>query len=289
MKPFLISFFLLLVSTANASIPSTKTIFSRIARHGGKGVYSVEQEVQFRSLAEPIALRERWLIVNGETMLMTLSSPKSSGLPPSESYRFEAVYRDGKRAAPDVSAARPSAVLRPISREFIEPVIYFRSARGLMETLVFAHILPSDFLKDRPRAIPTTGPAKYQPDPYVRLGRSNGVVTWVYGEPTPTDASKLNPEAWVEQDAFVIRRLRYPSQAEVSLDNYTTFANTLRIPRDRTVTWDNNTVTIRVLSVKALPDSAANQVNAGSITATDTKAARLPDQAIVKEFYSRFR
>jgi hypothetical protein len=246
-------------SVSQASVPSDKTIFSRLARHSGKGAYVIEQEVQFRSLSEPVILRERWVVNGGEVLRVSANSPKSA----TEQYRFEAVYRDGKRTLSDGKGGTRAATL---SQEFIEPYSHYRTGRSFVEALVFSRILPTSALKEK------TKPP--------RLGRSNGVITWIFGEPTPVDAGKLNPSAWVEQDAFVMRRLRFPSQAEVSFDNPSSYANGLRLARDRTVTWENNTVTIRVLSVKPTSEPSST---------SSLAAAKLPDAGPVKEFYSRFR
>lgn len=267
---------------AQAYIPNSRTIFSRVARNNGKGLYVIEQEVQFRSPAEPVTLRERWIVGNGETMRLTVTAPKSAA----ESYRFDAVYREGKRVAPDLQGSLRTSHVSP---EFIESYQHFRSGRGVMEALVRSRVLPTSFLKERPR-ITAIDKYKYQPEPLVRLGRVDGVVSWAFGEPTPADHSKLLPGAWIEQDAFVLRKLRFPSQAEMNAEKHATFAGAIRLPRERTVAWDNNTVVIHVLSVKPLSDGQGTQLlNPSSLTQTEARAARLPEQPSVKEFYSRFR
>lgn len=270
----LLAFSPLAPTTADAFIPSSLAIFTRLARGGGKGAYSIEQEVQFRTEADPIVLRERWIVENGDVMRLSVSGLKGS----QDNWRFDALYRDGKRTWTEGSQARSA----PQSVEFIEPLLHFRSGASLLGWLARLRIVPPGLGQVR-RFNRKTAP--YVAEPGVRLARSGGVVTWAFGEPSPPTGALL-PGLWIDQDAFQFRRLRFPSQAEVQADRHASFAGGLRLPRERTVTWDNNSVTIRVLTVKSLPEGAAAE---SLLAAPSGTAGRLPDAAQVREFYSRFR
>ncbi len=269
---------------ANAYIPRSQTIFSRTARNGGKGAYVIEQEVHFRSLAEPVTVREHWVIENGENMRLTAYSPKGA----KENARVDALYHDGKKTSADGGG---TLQITPNSPEFIENFEHYRSGRSLLEALVRSHVVPAAIMRERSR--PTTANiASYHPqaEPYVRLGRENGTVSWIFGEPTPIEAPHLNAEAWIQQDGFVLEKIRFPSQSEISADRFATSAGNLRLPRERTITWNNNIVSIRVISVKSMPaTSVGKAVSPGSITTADARAYHLPEIPAVKEFYARFR
>ena len=120
----------------------------------------------------------------------------------------------------------------------------------------------------------------------MHLARSGGVVAWAFGEPSPAQGNLL-PGFWVDQDAFQFRRMRFPSQADVQGDHHSAYPGGLRLPRERTVTWDGNSALIRVLSVKQLPDNAA--ARAALMPDGRVLPSRLPDAVQVREFYSRFR
>lgn len=269
---------------AHAYIPRSQTIFSRTARNGGKGAYVIEQEVHFRSLAEPVTVREHWVIENGENMRLTAYSPKGA----KENARMDVLYHDGKKTSADGGG---TLQITPLSPEFIENFEHYRSGRSLMEALIHARIVPAAIQRERSR--PTAANiASYRPqgEPYVRLGRDHGTVSWIFGEPTAIDAPKLNPEAWIQQDGFVLEKIRFPPQSEVSADRFAISPGNLKLPRERTVTWNGNIVSIRVLSVKALPASAIGKaISPGSITTADARAYHLPEIPAVKEFYARFR
>lgn len=262
---------------ASAYIPHSQTIVGRLVKNSGRGSYVIEQEVQFRTAGDPITLRERWIVENGETMRLLVSGPQTSKT--AEPIRYEAVYSAGKRTAPDLSQATFPMRATSLPAEFAEGLFHARSSGGFFSALYRSRIVPPGTFRERPR-FAKADLAKYPPEPLVRLGRTGGVVTWIFGNPTPTRASQLSSAAWIEQDAFQLRRVRFPSEAEIAADKFTSYSNNLRLPRERTITWANNSVLIRVLSVKS-GSAPANEKNA--------RGTYLPDLAQVKEFYSRFR
>lgn len=269
---------------ARAFVPSSHMILGRVARASGKGVYAIEQEVQFRTEMDPIVLRERWIIENGDSMRLFVSGQKGS----QESWRLDAFYRDGKR----ISSDGTQIVTAPASSEFIEPIHHFRSAGNIVNWLGRMRIVPAEIARSlgQTRTI-NRKTSPYAPEPGVRLARAGGVVTWAFGEPSPPQGA-LNPGLWIDQDAFQFRRLRFPSQADVQADRHASFPNGLRLPRERTVTWDNRSALIRVLSVKSLPDNAATQalLSPAALSAEGRIAPmKLPEATQVREFYSRFR
>jgi hypothetical protein len=104
------------------------------------------------------------------------------------------------------------------------------------------------------------------------------------------------PGAWVEQDAFVLRKLRLATQVEMTLQNHKRFAGGIHLPEERTITWPNPqdpqaapfSANIRLLLVRAQGEGKlAASMQPASIGAAELKAARLPDEA--RDFYSRFR
>jgi hypothetical protein len=267
-------------SIAEAYIPSSRTIAIRTAKNNGKGAYSIDQDVQFRAGSESVTLRERWIVQDGENMRVTVVGPANTN------YRFDAIYKGGKRTSPDSSGQLKTSNV-PV--EFLEKYTHARTSDEILNSFVRAGIVPSSFLQPRQRFNPNAK-TTHVPEPYVRLGRSNGVVNWVFGAPSPAESSKLLPSAWIEQDGFSLRRIRFSSEAEMSANLYSLQPGNAMFPRERTVTWNGNTAVIRMLSVKPLnAQQVASAMNPASLSANEAKTARLPDQTNVKEFYSRFR
>jgi hypothetical protein len=130
----------------------------------------------------------------------------------------------------------------------------------------------------------------YVADPFVRLSRTAGVVTFALGQPTPVDSTKAYPGMWVEQDRFLIRKIRLDSQAEVSADDYSEFNNGLWFPKSRTVSWGDRTVHIRTLKVAStsLPPSIKERLSPTGLKRR-ADAKELFTSPIISEFYKRFR
>lgn len=307
MKHLLILLSLFVTPLASAAIPHSKTIVSRLAKNSGKGVYIIEQEVRFAG-PEGIVLKERWLVQNSDVMRLIVQSPKqelSLG-----DFRWDAVYRDGRRtattpAAPVSASAAPGTLGEPgketksstVTAEFFEPYLFHRSSARYFDAFVRGKILPASAARERPR-IANIATYKPVPEQAVRLGRTGGIVAWVFGEPTPVDNANAFPGAWIEQDTFLLKKLRLLSQAEMTLSNHANAGGGLKLARERSIVWKSSdpavteprSVTIKVTSVRNLPDkSLAPQFQTSSISQNEIKAARLPDVPAVREFYARFR
>lgn len=278
------------LSSAWASIPQSQTIAARVARGHGKNAYIIEQDIQFRTNAEPLVLRERWLIENGDRMRVTVTPSQTGGAKGAEPVRFEALYLDGRRTFTDLAASGAKAGIRSaaFSPEFIESAFHARTGKGFLTSLVRAHVIPQSLLSEKAPKITKLEQIKHIPETGVRLGRDAGVVTWIFGEPSPAEGP-LNPQAWIEQDSFILKRLRFPTEAEVAADRVSTFPNGLKFPRERTVTWGENSVTIRVVAVHAASSSSLEKSFDPKNFALSVKPAHLPDLAQVRDFYSRFR
>jgi hypothetical protein len=274
---------------AQAAIPSTRTILGRMARHNGQGAYIVEQEVRLNTGREPLIFKERWLVENGDTMRLVVTGLKATD------WRWDAIYREGKRiASPAFEGGSRDLKTTEASKEFLEPFLHHRAASKFIDLLIRNKMLPSAAAKERPRV--TVSQGKVLTEVGVRLARSGGVVTWAFGEPTPIGAAREFPGAWVEQDAFLLRKLRLPTQAEMTLQNHKRFPGGVHLPQERTITWPNPqdpqaapfSANIRLLSARSQGEGKlASSMQPSSIGASELKAARLPDEA--RDFYMRFR
>ncbi|HRK06214.1 MAG TPA: hypothetical protein PLZ57_00475 [Pseudobdellovibrionaceae bacterium] len=274
---------------AQAAIPSTRTILGRVARQSGQGSFIVEQEVRLNIGREPLAFKERWLIENGDTMRLVVTGLKATD------WRWDAIYRDGKRISSNAfESGSRDLKTTDAPKEFLEPFLHHRAAAKYIDLLIRNKMLPASAAKERPRV--TVSQGKVLTEVGVRLARSGGVITWAFGEPTPVGSTREFPGAWVEQDAFVLRKLRLATQVEMTLQNHKRFAGGIHLPQERTITWPNPqdpqaapfSANIRLLSVRSQGEGKlAASMQPASIGASELKAARLPDEA--RDFYMRFR
>ncbi len=286
MKIFIFAFLILstslIDSLAHALIPTSKTILGRTTRQHGKGAYIVEQDVTIKAEGEPITLREKWTIVNAETMRVSVSRKSADDV------KLDLTYRGGKRTFTDSQGVTKSIAT---SAEFIEPYFYFRTLGSLQAALVKAKVVPPDFGQQQRKIIPANPKDKSESailmsvnEPYVRLSRTGGVSAYELGK--VTDSPSGNPGAWIESEAFALRKIKFSTLSEVQADQYQTFANQLRFPRERTVKWGTYTATARVVSIRAATDSEATKNLSSS---SEDNASKVPEIPGLKEFYSRFR
>ncbi|WP_413289354.1 hypothetical protein [Bdellovibrio sp. HCB337] len=271
---------LLLLTPVFAYIPPTRMILQRTAENAGSGIYTIEQEVQFNNVQDSLFLKETWVIENDRTMRVTVTGTKEL----KDQIKLQFIYAGGQRWS--MNAARES---RRISEDFLEKYFNFRSTDQLAANLMQLKILPANAFAKKP--IPKNlDNLKYEPDDYVRLSRAGGVPNYAFGAPTANDSAS-SPGVWIEQDQFLIRKLRLPSQVEVTADNYNQYARGLNYPKTRTIRWGQNTVNIRLIGVSSRSGQAGNTFQPASLDVS-TKLDGLnnqPARDAVIDFYSRFR
>lgn len=267
---------------AFAYIPPTRMILQRTAENSGGGVYSIEQEVQFNNAQDSLFLRETWLIENDRTMRVTVTGTKDL----KDQIKMQFIYSGGQRWSAE-GGRRES---RRLSEDFLERYFNFRTTDQLASNLMNLKILPTNAFAKKP--IPKNlENLKYEPEDFIRLSRAGGTVNYAFGVPSPVEGTP-NPGFWIEQDQFLVRKFRLPSQVEVTADNYNQYARGLNYPKVRTIRWGQNTVTIRLIGVTAHRGSLPANTFQSTALDTATKIDGLnnqPAKDVVLDFYSRFR
>jgi len=281
---FVISFLTVIfaAASAHAYIIPTRTILQKAVENAGSGIYAIEQEVQFSNGDEQIAVKETWLIDSDRTMRLTVTGGKDL----QNSFKLQFLYSGGQKW----SLANNTRKSEKMPEEFLEKFLNFRNPEIFANTLAHFKIIPVSAFQKKPAA-KTGAEFKYEPESWVRYSRTGGVVNYALGVATPVDKDINYPGLWIEQDQFVLRKLRLPSQVEMSANNYNQFARGLSYPRARTIRWGNNTVNIRLISASARPQTA---VTLFQPTSLDTNLKweginSLPAKDVITEFYTRFR
>lgn len=283
MKKSIFGFALLLIPLmSHGYIMPTRTILQKTSENAGSGLYAIEQEVQFTNGDDSLTVKETWLIENDRSMRLTVSGGKDL----QNSFSLQFVYNGGQRW----SQSGGSRKSEKIPDEFLEKFLHFRSPEIFANHLAQLKIVPANSYQKRPLARSGTE-VRYEPESWVRYSRTGGVVNYALGIATPTENDLNYPGLWIEQDQFIIRKLRLPSQVEMSANNYNQFSRGLSFPRARTIRWGNHTVTIRTLSVSARPAAASNLLQPASLDKASNwdGLGALPAKDVVTEFYTRFR
>lgn len=257
---------------AFGAIPKASMILQRTSENAGNGLYQIDQEVQFPNGPETLSLRETWLIENENNMKLLVTGTKElKGL-----VAFTLQIQNGNRLQESGG--------KRITEDFIERYFHFRTKEALAQSLAQMKLVPGNVLAHRP--LRTLKDVDFQPENFVRLARSGGVVTYAFGPlANPTQET---PGFWIEQDQFVIRKFRLLSSVEVSADQYSPYSKGLMFPRTRTVRWGDNQVTIQTISVSSRPKESWATFAQKVVPKTEPLASQ-PGSAIIQDFYKRFR
>jgi hypothetical protein len=280
----LIFFALVLGSVAAwAYIPPYWMILSRTADNHGHGVYQIEQEVAFQQGDEPLIVNERWTIESENTMRLEVTSRKQS-----EPFHLTYIYRDGRRHWVDENGVKKS---ERVPEDWFEPFLYFRLSKNLKALAVQRGMAPATSLKSEPYKYTAKKPSP-DPEPYVRLSRVDGLVAYAIGTPTPASTNEMLPGIWIEQDHFLVRKVRFASQAELTAQNYKNFHD-LWVPRDMQISWQGHEAKVSVTNVISLGPEAKKK---SSFDPSDLNfgknpqvASQLPNDPAIRDFYSRLR
>ena len=255
-----------------AAIPRANMILARTSENAGSGIYQIEQEVQFPNGQDVLVLRETWLIENEGSMKVLVTGVKEL----KDQVAFMIQINGGTRSQGSSN--------RRVSEDFIERYFHMRSKEALAQAMAQLKLVPSHVLARK--APKNLKDAEYQPESFVRLSRSGGVINYAFGSPSLPEKDSVG--FWIEQDQFVIRKFRLPSQVEVVADRYSSYSRSLQFPRTRTVRWGPNQVTIQTISVSGKGKDAWSSF--GQKFPTKMEALNnQPAAALVEEFYKRFR
>lgn len=244
-----------------AYIPPLKMILSRTAENSGNGIYSNELEIIFSDGSHEASTKELWTIENDRTLKVHVT-----GLKDLKGLNLNYLYLSGQRWA----RKNNNKASIKISDDFIEKWHHFRNS-----DLLYKSLLAHGFVTDE--------------DSNLKLSRIQGVVAYSISDHKNNDP--LAPRFWIEQDFFLIRKLRLSSGAEVSMDNYKSFSKSLHYPKERTLKWGNNSILIKTVTVNARSGSQGNLFSPQSLEINNQSEVLLnhPLKSQIEEFYTRFR
>lgn len=275
-------FTLISPALAMAYILPTRTILQKTSDNAGSGIYAIEQEVQFTSGEETTVVKETWLVDSDRTLRLTVSGGKDL----QNTFRLQFVYNGGQKW----SLTEGTRKSEKLPEEFLEKFLNMRNPEIFANTLAHFKIVPAGIFNKS--ALPkNSSDIKHTPESWVRFSRTGGVINYALGMASAADQDTGSPGIWIQQDEFVVRKLRLPSQVEMNANNYNNFARNLSYPRSRTIRWGNNTVTIRLISASARPQTAVALFQPSSLD-SNLKWEGLNNLAtkdVITEFYTRFR
>jgi hypothetical protein len=263
----------LLCLSAQAYSPPYTMILSRTAENHGRGTFVIEDEVAYRDGTNLQLVRETWTVLDENRMKVSFEGEGAL----KDQIKGSFIYENRNRLSNETGATKP----RRLTENWLEPLFYFKSSKTMRSRLVQLKFAPPESLKDRP-VIKPSGGADFEPESYVKLTREKGMVAWAISKDFDSHSS---PELWVEQDQFVVTKIRQDASASIDADDYAKFDGGLYFPRSRTYHWNDKTVTIQLLSIKSLGTSKGKD----PLAASSLSPFRFSGSDPLKEFYLRFR
>ena len=163
-------------------------------------------------------------------------------------------------------------MVQPVNMDFFQRYLFIRSQGSFLGYLKELNIPASD-------------------QSAIKLSRADGVIAFLIGQPSEQN---LNPQVWIGQDDFVVRKIRTPSAAEISLSQITNFPNDVFVAKAQTITWQNTqpiTVQIKLKKIDVNAGGSISNFYPQNIESPSeiTFANKTPLTAVMEEFYSRFR
>ncbi|MCB0411517.1 MAG: hypothetical protein KDD22_03270 [Bdellovibrionales bacterium] len=273
---------LLMPSLAWSYIPDYHMILSRVAENHGRGAYVIDQEVILPGENAPLHIKEQWIIKDEYSMAVLLEGQG----PLKNLVNGQIVYDQNNKYFTFGSGVQRIT----LNSDWWMPFFHFRFSKNIKSKIVALKMAPASSLQERKFTGTPQSPA-YSNQEFLRLSRTGGVVNYAIGAPTPADSSKSFSGLWIEQDQFVVRKIRLPSQALVVADDYSRYSRQQSLPKEIKVNWDNSQAQILVTQVKSISntDPRMKMLSAKSLTSSKNIALKMPEVPILREFYQRFR
>jgi hypothetical protein len=265
MKLFSLVFFCCMNSFAY--IPPTRVILEKTSDNAGTAAYQIEREVRFSNYEIP-NLKETWYVENDRTMRLIVTplvTPQPGVQPP----KFTVLYAGGLKHI--LWGNSKEAVKVP--EEMTERLFHFRRVENLIQYLNQLHILTS-----------TQGNLDL-----ARLNRSQGVVNFGIGKPSEEGSKVASPYLWIDQDAFVIRKIRFSEDTEMTANNYQVHTKGLNYPSVVHLTWADQKVRMNTLSVTMIKKFPPTFFQTSQLEDSKPFQQSFSRWNAVIEFYKRFR
>lgn len=260
------------VPAALAYVPPYAMILSRTAENHGRGVFVIEQDVTYRSSTDTQVVHETWTVLDEYHMRLSFHGVGALKDVVHGSY----VYENHARIANEDGLKN-----HHVGEDWVEPFFHFRFSKNIRPRIVQLKMAPADSVKDRP-PLKSDGPPDYDPEPYVQLARQNGMVSWAIAKP---EEGPEGPGLWIEQDQFVVTKLKLPTKSVVEAADYAKYDGGIYLPRLRTYTWNDKMVTVQVRSVRSLGPAKSKDL----FSAKNLPESQFAASDILKDFYLRFR
>lgn len=245
------------VQYAFAYIPTLDFILNKSTSTTGRQIISIDQDVIFKIGSEEAVIQENWLIEGDKNLKLTA---KGAGF-------FKAgidlhFLYNGKVKT---SIVGKNKIATTLSSDFFQKYLFIRSTEAFKGHLKELGILNQ-----------------------TRLSRADGRVCYAIGEPS---GEKRNPQIWIDQDEFIIRKLRLPSEVDIELSDATQVTKDLVVAKSQLINWAGTQVIIKIKNISVKPSANLSNFYPQNLDHPSelTFANKSQLTEAIDQFYKRFR
>ncbi|MBC7457109.1 MAG: hypothetical protein H7235_02440 [Bdellovibrionaceae bacterium] len=247
-----------------AYVPEIPFILKKTSGTTGRKIVQIEQEVTFKVGEEEAKVDEIWLIEGDKNLKLTAVGKNLY----KDNIKLNYLY-NGKNKTFLIGKNKN---ISPVNIDFFQRYLFIRSQNSFMSYLKELNIPAHDKSN-------------------VKLSRADGVISFLIGQPSEQN---LNPQVWIGQDDFVVRKIRTPSAAEITLSQIASLPKDIYIAKAQTITWQTTQPVTVQIRIKKIDVDAGGSITAFYPQNLDTPSEmtfsnKTPLTAVIEEFYSRFR
>lgn len=254
----ILAFSLLSSSTAwTFVLPLDFVIKKNVAKTGRTSV-AIEQEVTFKVGNDSLKTLENWVIEGDRNLKVS-----AVGLEPyKENIKVNSLF-NSKQKTQVVGKSKSQS---QVSNDFFQRLMFIRSTDSFLQYLRELGI------SDK-----------------VRLSRADGRVCVAIGE--PSQGENKSPQVWIDQDEFLIRKIRMPSGTEITFSDYVKAGEDFWIAKTQTIKWGGATATVKIKNFSTKNVGSLQQFYPQNFEQNTQLAftESSPITQVVEDFYKRFR
>ena len=269
-------------------IPSSDFILKQVLKNHGRSNYLIQQELTFPIEKTQKIVHETWHVtVNKNQNLQLHLLAKSEGLHIERLYINNMIYHKNNKK---------TVRKNKWSSEFIEPWFIGRSLQQLQKAIVSHKMAGTSALNWNPSLFATPPKTKSKGNERnltnvqipINFSINQGQVMYTY------QRNKKGPGLWIEQDKFVIRKIKLKTNTEVLASRYLEHTGYLKFPQSRMLTYDDTSIPIKTTKISRLSNKKKLQQklslqNFRKSRKNITQWENDETSSLIKDFYSRFR
>ena len=285
MKPFqfrlmCLSLVLFVSHSAFAYILKPHTILNKTAENLGKGLYEFKQDLVLTQNGINIVVQEQWYITDAGIMFVNAKAP---------GFAYQAAYQNSQKI---YRSNLQASSRKNLGSDFFDTWFAQRSSAQLAKQMQQSNILNYNILNN-PRSWLQAGKTVYQPDSNIKLSRAGEGPAYLFAMGKTNNTAQA--AIWIEQDQFLIRKIRSTSGAEFTADNYEK-ASGVAWPKIKNIYFKDLKANMRVKSFvkRTATPEIQKQIN-GQIFLSKEMLSADPSESneekiqILQSFYSKFR